>query len=287
MGKLTKGALSVFFVVLCSGCVGLGKKSHGSALNSSEYTFIRGINLYQKGMRNEALEEYEKAYKKDPKNKVILKELGILYSEFNNLDRSIEYTQKAYEVDKNDIDTLKNLSYLYYLKKDHDSASKYLGKIPNGDHDDFVVKLSGYILSAKGNYQAAYSTLININEDVYDKKFYDELINVHLKLNKQKDILNLMKNKYIVYNKEREFILQYAKLENMGHYPDEKTASKKILSYISEFDGDDTLYLELTKAYLRSKDINNAKNAFGLISDESLGLEEYQTIEKMLKKNMS
>jgi Flp pilus assembly protein TadD len=117
--------------VLFSACASNGGKKSEN-VKSANYTFIRGMNLYQKNQKQDALNEYLQAYKKTPKNLPLIKEIALLYGEFGEYDRALEFFQKAEKLDKNDRNVLENLGYLYYRKKDMKKAAVYFQKIPNG-----------------------------------------------------------------------------------------------------------------------------------------------------------
>ena len=287
MGVLEmKKKLLLFFVgiLLFNGCSVLNINQREKKLDSGEYSFIRGMNYYQKGNSEKAMEEYLKAYKKTPRNTTLLKEIGLLYGENNNIEEAINFFTKAYKINKKDIENLKNLSYLYYLKKDYKKSNKFLDEIVKfGDNQDaFVLKMRGYISSSNGNYKKAYNHLSMVNIFEYDKEYFDELIKVYSKLDKINELYEKIGQNYESYKSQKNFILQYISVESqiLGNHQE---AIKKLLQFISLNGGDDQLYLKLTDLYIKEKNHKKAKLSFSLVPKSNSYKKEYQNIEKLLK----
>jgi tetratricopeptide (TPR) repeat protein len=280
--------LFLVLIFMLQGCIATNlnnsNKRRQKGLNSGEYTFIRGINLYQKGKKQEALEEYLNAYKKTPKNVTLLKEIALLYGEFGNYDKAIEFFLKAFKLSDKDIDIQKNLSYLYYLKKDYVVAKNYLDKISGEDQDEFILKIRGYIEKAEGNLEKAYEYFYKIDDTDYDKKFYDEYIELCIELNKKDELFQKLSSKYEIYNNEKSYLIQYAKTES-SVYNRNNEAIKKLLRYIAEYDGDDELYLLLTNLYININDYKNANNSFKLVSESSKYTDDYRKTKEALKNH--
>lgn len=58
--------LLILSLIFCVGCSNSNSKEE-------KYSFIRGINLYQKGKKKDALKEYKKVYEINSKNIVVIK----------------------------------------------------------------------------------------------------------------------------------------------------------------------------------------------------------------------
>jgi len=120
--------------ILLTACAHTGG-NRSKDLDSGEYTFIRGMNLYQKGQKREALDVYLRAYEKTPRNPVLVKEIGLLYGESGDYDKALEFFQKAEKLDKRDRNVRENLAYLYYRKGDGKRAMEQIRQIPNGPRE--------------------------------------------------------------------------------------------------------------------------------------------------------
>lgn len=286
-----KKVLSLFFVgiFLLSGCTSLNfTRKGGKSLDRGEYFFIRGMNHYQKGNRDKAMEEYLKAYEKTPKNLTLLKEIGLLYGEKNNIDNSILFFEKSYKLDDKDMEILKNLSYLYYLKKDYKKSQDYLEKVINmgNSHDIFVLKMKGYIASANGDDNEAYQYLAPIDEGDYDKKYFEEILKVYINLDKKNELYEKFLNIYEKYSDEKDYILQYTHLES-NIFSNHEKAIKTLLQHISLYGGDDDLYLALADIYIKNNNHEKARMSFLLVSKSKSHRKDYIEMKNLLEKNNS
>ena len=285
-----KKALSLFFLgfFLLSGCTSLNiNKKNGKSLDRGEYSFIRGMNHYQRGNSDKAMEEYLKAYEKTPKNATLLKEIGLLYGEKNNVDKSILFFEKAYKINKKDMEIIKNLSYLYYLKKDYKNSQYYLEKVANmgSSHDIFILKMKGYIASSTGEIDKAYEYLAQVDEVDYDKNYFDEILKLYVSLNKKEELYEKLSKNYDNHSDKKDFILQYVYMEK-NVFNNYIRATKNLLQHISIHGGDDDLYLALTELYMENGDYEKAKMAFLLVSKSKRHKKEYLDIKNLLDEKI-
>ena len=81
--------LLILCLMFCVGCSNSNSKEE-------KYSFIKGINLYQKGKKKDALKEYEKAYEINPNNVVVIKEIAFLSYELGDINSAIEFYEEAY-----------------------------------------------------------------------------------------------------------------------------------------------------------------------------------------------
>lgn len=152
--------LSLIFFIGCA----------NSNIKQEKYMFIKGMNLYQKGNKKEALDQYKKVYELDSKNILVIKEIAFLSYELGDINSSIRFYEEAYKLDSNDRDTVKNLINLYYSTGNYKNAKNYLEKISiNGDSD--LLKLKGYILYHEGKYKEAYDILKDYQFNEEDENF--------------------------------------------------------------------------------------------------------------------
>lgn len=133
--------LLILSLIFCIGCSNSNSKEE-------KYSFIRGINLYQKGKKKDALKEYKKAYEINPKNIVVVKEIAFLSYELGDINSAIDFYEKAHKLDPTDKDVVKNLVNLYYSKGDLEKSRRHLEEISDIKDDD-ILKLKRILLDKK------------------------------------------------------------------------------------------------------------------------------------------
>lgn len=275
----------IFFllgILLLGGCSGADKKEKN--LIQDDYAFIRGVNFYHKGKKKEALKEYEQIYKNNSKNLMVMKEMAIVNCELGNKETAIYYLEKAYEIAPNDESVIKNLANVYYRDKQFERAEKYLNMFPKNSNDNDILKLRGYIAYEKSDYEKSYNYLKEVQEEKYDMKLYHTIKNNLIKLNKKEILYSLLNKKYENYKNERDYVILYC--NSLSTVFNEKNLSAKILiRYISEYGGDDELFLILSTLYLENGEEEKAFNSFKLISDNYKYRPEYIKLKKSLNRN--
>lgn len=275
----------IFFllgILLLGGCSGADKKEKN--LIQDDYTFIKGVNLYHKGKKKEALKEYEQIYKNNSKNLMVMKEMAIVNCELGNKETAIYYLEKAYEIAPNDESVIKNLANVYYRDKQFERAEKYLNMFPKNSNDNDILKLRGYIAYEKSDYEKSYNYLKEVQEEKYDMRLYHTIKNNLIKLNKKEILYSLFNKKYENYKNERDYVILYC--NSLSTVFNEKDSSAKILiRYISEYGGDDELFLILSTLYLENGEEEKAFNSFKLISDSYKYKLEYIELKKSLNRN--
>lgn len=269
-------------ILFLSGCSGTDKRE--KALVQDDYTFIKGINLYHKGKKKEALKEYEEIYRKNSKNLMVMKEMAVVNCELGNKDAAVYYLEKAYEIAPKDESVIKNLANVYYRNKQFEKAEKYLDIFPKDSKDDIILKLRGYIAYEKKDYESSYNYLKNVQEEKYDMRLYHVLKNDLVNLNRKENLYSLLNKKYEIYSHERDYIILYCcSLSDIFNEKD--SAAKILIRYISEYGGDDELFLMLSTLYLENGEKEKAFNSFELISDAYKYEAEYIELREKLKRN--
>ena len=242
----------IFFllgILLLGGCSGADKKEKN--LIQDDYTFIKGVNLYHKGKKKEALKEYEEIYKNNSKNLMVMKEMAIVNCELGNKEAAIYYLEKAYEIAPNDESVIKNLANVYYRDKQFERAEKYLNMFPKNSNDNDILKLRGYIAYEKSDYEKSYNYLKEVQEEKYDMRLYHTIKNNLIKLNKKETLYSLLNKKYGNYKNERDYVILYCNSLSTV-FSEKDSAAKILIRYISEYGGDDELFLILSTLYLEN-----------------------------------
>lgn len=275
----------IFFllgILLLGGCSGADKKEKN--LIQDDYTFIKGVNLYHKGKKKEALKEYEQIYKNGSKNLMVMKEMAIVNCELGNKEAAIYYLEKAYEIAPNDESVIKNLANVYYRDKQFERAEKYLNMFPKNSNDNDILKFRGYIAYEKSDYEKSYNYLKEVQEEKYDMRLYHTIKNNLIKLNKKEILYSLLNKKYGNYKNERDYVILYCNSLSTV-FSEKDSAAKILIRYISEYGGDDELFLILSVLYLENGEKEKAFNSFKLISDSYKYEPKYVELREKLKRN--
>lgn len=275
----------IFFllgILLLGGCSRADKKEKN--LIQDDYTFIKGVNLYHKGKKKEALKEYEQIYKNGSKNLMVMKEMAIVNCELGNKEAAIYYLEKAYEIAPNDESVIKNLANVYYRDKQFERAEKYLNMFPKNSNDNDILKFRGYIAYEKSDYEKSYNYLKEVQEEKYDMRLYHTIKNNLIKLNKKEILYSLLNKKYGNYKNERDYVILYCNSLSTV-FSEKDSAAKILIRYISEYGGDDELFLILSVLYLENGEKEKAFNSFKLISDSYKYEPKYIELREKLKRN--
>lgn len=122
-------------------------------------------NLYtDEGHRSDAVAIYQEAFKRDPKNVVVLRELGKLLI-YNDPEKAIEILLKANELSPQDVDILNQLSNALAANSQHELALSMLEK---------ALKIDSEHLVTLNNMSALYLEMNNLSKaDIYTSKVLD------------------------------------------------------------------------------------------------------------------
>lgn len=240
-------------------------KNRDSETERKEYTFLKGMNLYQKGELREALKEYKKVYSVDSQNVVLIKEIAMIYYELGDRESSIDFLKRAEKLSPKDDNIKKNLAVVYYSIGNLDKAEEYINLIPKSSNDSDTMRIKGYIAFEKKDYEKAYINLKDAEPIFYEEKFYSALNKSMIELGKEIELYSFLNNSYKKHYNEKSFIILYC--NSLSEIFNETDSAEKIMMrYISEYGGEDKLYLLLSNLYLKNGEIENAVNSFKLIS---------------------
>jgi len=274
--------LTLIFITACS-----NNKPQGKNLDKEEYYILRGINLSQEGKNLEALQEFEKAYNKNSDNAVTLRELGLVYGELGNLERSEFFYKKAIENDDTDQVSLKNLGLLNYANGDYDEAEKYVEKVSKDSIDVLVLKLRGFIAAKKGDSEKAYPMLKEalLTDEYLDLELYSVYSSVVLQEKKFMELYQTLEDGYEKYPAERSYVLFYTTMlsEKFG---EDKKATRVLKRYMAENGGGDLLYMQLAKISLKAGEDTTARKSIGMVSDRYRYDLEYLKLKKQVMENL-
>lgn len=259
----------IFYVltfILLTGCSSVNKIS--SSKKKEDYKLLKGMNYTREENYNQGLKEYEKIYKTDKNNPIILKELGKTYARLENYDDGIKYYKKALKIDKKDKESMRNLSYLYFLKGDFKTSFEYIERLSQKDRDFETRKFRSYLLYKNKKYKEAYQEFKNIQaEDTnFDLTYSEAYIEILDRLNKKDEIKSFLEKGIKENSANEEFIILYSC--KMGEYFDKyNLGEREIKRYISSYGGSRNLYITLAQMAKKQKNDREEKTLLKLIPE--------------------
>lgn len=268
--------LTLIFITACT-----NNRHTTKNLDREEYYILRGINLSQEGKNLEALQEFEQAYRKNTENPVTLRELGLVYGELGNLQKSEFFYKKSIEIDETDQISLKNLALINYANGKYDEAEKYLEMISKDAIDILVLKLRGFIAAKRGDSKKAYPLLKEalLVDEYMDLELYSVYSQVVLQEKNFMELYQVLEDGYKKYPDERSYVLFYTGMLSERFGENEK--SIRILKrYMAENGGGDLLYMQLAKISLKAGQEDTAQRSIGMVSDRYRYDVEYLKLKK-------
>ncbi|ADO82470.1 tetratricopeptide repeat protein [Ilyobacter polytropus] len=275
-----KKLLYIILLISLMGCTNTSKTSE-STTDKEEYNVIRGINLSQEGKYLEALREFEKAYGKNDKNIITLREMGLVYAQLSDYKKSEEFYKKALVLDERDQTAIKNLALLSYVKGDYEKSEEYLESVSKDSIDNMVLKLKGFISFKKGENIKAYDILkraLYLESDI-DMEFYSVYSQVLLEESKFMELYKVLESGYEKYSLDKDYILFYTRILSVN-YSEHDKAEKTLKRYMAENGIDDELLLLLSKISFTNGDMDSAENSLKMISDDYKYDLEYLNLKK-------
>ncbi|WP_319205182.1 hypothetical protein [uncultured Ilyobacter sp.] len=275
-----KKLLYIILMISLIGCTSTPKTATRTA-DKEEYNVIKGINFSQDGKYLEALREFEKAYKKNDKNIITLREMALVYAQLSDYKKSEEFYEKALALDERDQTSIKNLALLSYIKGDYEKAEEYLESVSKDSIDNMVLKLKGFIQFKKGENSNAYETLrraLYLESDL-DLEFYNVYSQVLLEESKFMELYKVLERGYQKYGQEKDYIIFYTKIIS-NNYSEYDKGEKILKRYIAKNGIDDELLLQLSRISFENGNIPTAENSIKMISDDYKYDLEYLKLKK-------
>ncbi len=125
-----------------------------------EVEYNKGIEAYQEGKCEEALQFFHKATVIDPEKTAAFYNLGLVYMDMKKNRESEKNFLKAIELDKNDPDSYYNLGLLYLNLERYEDALKQFSAILKLTPDDReALYLGGLVLTEMKDYDGAIKLL--------------------------------------------------------------------------------------------------------------------------------
>ncbi len=148
-------------------------KPFESTSDSAVYFFQKGIQEKATGRKKEALKFFEKAYKADSSNKVIISELAASYLGLRKYNFAKDYFKRLEELGDTSPAVYKHLMELSINLKHNDEAATYANKLRNADPTEKVNFYLGKIRYEQESYGEAVELLTAaINDDAKNAEAY-------------------------------------------------------------------------------------------------------------------
>ena len=106
---------------------------------NSEINFNNGVNSYNEGNYNEAINEFKTIIDNGEHSVAVYFNLGNTYYKLNDIANSIYYYEKALKLKQNDTDVLNNLAYSKNMLIDK------VGVLPKNQVSEFFKSISNYL----------------------------------------------------------------------------------------------------------------------------------------------
>lgn len=253
----------VFVLIGCSNNT-VVETTENLEVKNEKYLLLKGANLYSLGKKNEALKIYEEILKINSKNSVALREKAIIEGQLGNMAQAEKDLNSALILNPKDSLILKNLGYLNFEKKDYIKSSKYLKSVSKdfmNDQDYFIL---GYIEFLNGNYLNS----LKYYEHVEDEEIFNNSLFFDSYLNNLQKVDNLKKDSYLkIENKIKYNKTNTMKLSNFYTLSlEEDGYSERVLkNYLTYNEIDKEIVEKLINIYCKDGDKAREKEALNLI----------------------
>lgn len=245
--------LAVFFL----GCSNLKDNKN------ARYSLLKGINLTQQGDLNKALMFYRDAYKKNPRDLVVLKELGFVYFIFSQYDKAEYYWLEGLKLSPKDDEIIKNLITMYYKNKDYQKAIK-ISDLSYNPKDEYFEQIRGLIYYEQGDKKKAYSVLKSINKSNFDDLTYIKYLDIVKESANQKKFYETLNVGELLFENSKEYTLVCSR-ELTNGLKKYKEAENILLNYLVKNGNDKDVILMLSWVYSQSGNKQKASDSLLLL----------------------
>jgi len=232
-----------------------------------EYLQIKGINLSRQKKYSEAIPILLKAYQKDKKNALTLKELGFAYSKIGDLKNAEKFFERTLAINPNEQLVKVNLAVIAYKKGKNKRTVQLLNSLTSDKINNRVRLLRGSAYYNIKEYEKAYNDLKRLSSTSAVKNFdyITKYIETMKKTKRVNEIYPFLYGAYRVGKNSEEYILAYSKYL-VSEFEDRKEAIKVLEKY-SRSNHSDKVLTELTSRYIEFEDFRNANRVIRRISD--------------------
>lgn len=253
-----RGLLIVILLsIYCYGCTNLKENKTG------QYFLLRGINLSQQEKFEEALTCYNKSYEINPRNIILLKELGYIYYNFGQYSKAEKYWNEGLKISKTDEEIKKNLITMYYKNGDFEKAKETIN-ISLNPNNEYIKKIKGLILYDEGEFKNAYDVLKTINKSNFDELTYIKYLQLVKKNKNLENYYEILKEGQELFGNNRKYILTCAK-ELSKEFKKYEEAENILLRYLLNNGNDKEVVLMLSWVYTQTGNKQKAEESLLLL----------------------
>lgn len=274
-----KRYIILLIIFLLAGCSELEKKKE-------TYSIVKGLNYNKNFDYTKALKEFKLAYKQNPKNKILLSEMGFSYSKLNDFTNARKYYLKVLELEPEDNNALLNLAILDYKEGKQKESLTYLEKISDDSVDYQVFLMFGYIYYDMKNYEKSYAYFIKaINYgNIRNYEFINKFVNILQETDRGDQISSFL---YKIYEKDQSYLVPERAVEYSRYIVTFYKDYKKALSILTEslvHEKSNIVIIELVKRNIELKNYRSAKAYLGILTEEYRYNIEALKLKKILKE---
>ncbi|MGL4358518.1 tetratricopeptide repeat protein [Cetobacterium sp.] len=229
-----------------------------------KYLLLKGANLYSLGKKSEALSTYDEILKINSKNSEALREKAIIEGQLGNKLQAEKDLLKALNLNPKDNLILKNLGYLNFEKKNYKKSLEYLKKVPLDFREDQDYFILGYVEFLNGNYLNSlnyygYVEDQNIfNNDLFFNSYLNNLERVETFNN---DIFLKIEDRV---KKNKKNTIKLSDFYSLSLKKDE-LSERALKNYLTYNKVDKDIVNKLIKLYYKNGDKEKVEKALNLI----------------------
>lgn len=242
------------------------------SLNWNYASSLTGI-LLEEGKYDEAIKIYQRFYKLDSANFVILDKLGFANLRKGNFEAAIDYYNKSMAVNDKNIDAIRNLSFLYPNVNKIDTAIVLLDKAIQMDPEDSdLYARRAVIFWSKHYWKRAlndYLTVLSLGDssvlylkraglcyvnNLNSKEALPYLLKAHARDTADFETINYIANSYYRLFDLKKSQLYYSKvIELLKDFPSQLSYTYTMLGETYKADG---MYKDAIENYLEGQKLN-------------------------------
>lgn len=247
----------IMLIVFFLGCTNLKENKN------AQYSLLKGINLSQQGDFEKALVYFNDSYSKNPKEIILLKEMGYIYFMFEQYDKAEHYWLEGLKLSQNDDEIIKNLITMYYKNKEYHKAIK-MGDMSFNPKDQYYQQIKALIFYEQGDTKNAYSILKNINKSNFDELTYIKYLDIVKESESDDKFYETLNTGKLLFENSKDYTLVCSK-ELANRLQKYKEAENILLNYLVKNGNDKDVIMMLSWVYSQSGNKHKANDSLLLL----------------------
>jgi tetratricopeptide (TPR) repeat protein len=256
---------TILFILLAFSSQLLFSQNSVSNIDSATYFLQKGMDEKKIGRRMESLRNFEKAYKYDNTNKVIVNELAANYFDLRKYSHAKDTYKKLVDLGDGSASTYKQLMNLSFNMQQQDDVLLYATKLKQADPGERVNFYIGKVQYDRENYGEAIKTLTEaLKEDQLNGEAAYMIARSYADMQNYKQSIPFFQKAITLDPAKNNWIYELALIHYAIH--DDKNALKLMLEAADKGYKRDNDYLEnLGVAYLNVGDLDKGVEILGEI----------------------